>query len=71
MAAMATLRTSVHPNAIILVIVGLVTAIAIGVRNSSWLAGFGFALAALVFVLIVNHILVTRETSRGSGAGKF
>lgn len=57
---MSSQSSPVHPNAIVLAIVGLVTATALGVRHSAWV-GVAFGLAALVFVLVVNQILVGRE----------
>lgn len=67
MEPMSSPSSPVHPNAIVLVVVGLATAIGLGVRHSAWV-GVAFGLAALVFVAVVNRILVRRER-RGQGRG--
>lgn len=51
----------VHPNAIVVAVSGLITAALIGINNSSWTAGIGFGLFALVGAVILNSILRNRQ----------
>lgn len=55
----------VHPNAIVIAVFGLITAALIGISNSSWEAGIGFGLFALVVVIIMNSILRKRHKGYG------
>lgn len=60
MTALTSASSPVHPNAIVVAIVALITAFALGMRHSIW-AGVGFGMVALVFTVVVNQILVRRS----------
>lgn len=63
---MSKKRSPVHPNAIVVAVCGLITATFIGIKNSSWEAGVGLGLFALVVVIIVNSTLRKRHKKYGA-----
>lgn len=63
--SMSRTTSTVHPNAIVVAIFGLITAALIGLSNSSWGAGIGFGLFALGVAFIMNSILKKRQQKYG------